>query len=136
MDDGYRTMPAELVIIRSGLRSEAELVLHEGKFHQVRRMFEAVGKKVLYLKRLQIGSSNWTKHWSRANAANSPLRKSNNSGEGQFSTFKGDGSHTFDFSEGSGRNSFHHPNLKRLKKVNWEALVLNFRGRFSRFRQK
>jgi 16S rRNA pseudouridine516 synthase len=56
LDDGYRTMPAELVIIRSGLRSEAELVLHEGKFHQVRRMFEAVGKKVLYLKRLQIGS--------------------------------------------------------------------------------
>ena len=49
-------MPAELVIIRSGLRSEAELILHEGKFHQVRRMFEAVGKKVLYLKRLQIGS--------------------------------------------------------------------------------
>lgn len=54
LDDGYKTMPAELVIIRSGLRSEIELILHEGKFHQVKRMFEAVGKKVLYLKRLQI----------------------------------------------------------------------------------
>jgi 16S rRNA pseudouridine516 synthase len=55
LDDGYKTMPAELTIIRSGLRSEIELVLHEGKFHQVKRMFEAVGKKVLYLKRIQMG---------------------------------------------------------------------------------
>ena len=55
LDDGYKTMPAELTIIRPGLRSEIELVLHEGKFHQVKRMFEAVGKKVLYLKRIQIG---------------------------------------------------------------------------------
>lgn len=35
--------------------SEIELILHEGKFHQVKRMFEAVGKKVLYLKRMQMG---------------------------------------------------------------------------------
>ncbi len=55
IDDGYKTMPAELFIIRSGLRSEIELVLHEGKFHQVKRMFEAVGKKVVYLKRIQMG---------------------------------------------------------------------------------
>lgn len=55
IDDGYKTMPAELSVIRSGLRSEIELVLHEGKFHQVKRMFEAVGKKVVYLKRLQMG---------------------------------------------------------------------------------
>jgi 16S rRNA pseudouridine516 synthase len=55
IDDGYRTMPAELSVIRSGLRSEIELVLHEGKFHQVKRMFEAVGKKVVYLKRIQMG---------------------------------------------------------------------------------
>ena len=54
LEDGYKTMPAELTIIRSGPRSEIELVLHEGKFHQVKRMFEAVGKKVIYLKRLQI----------------------------------------------------------------------------------
>lgn len=55
LDDGYRTMPAELEIIKSGPRSEIELVLHEGKFHQVKRMFEAVGKKVNYLKRIQMG---------------------------------------------------------------------------------
>lgn len=55
LDDGYRTMPAELYIIKSGQRSEIELVLHEGKFHQVKRMFEAVGKKVTYLKRVAMG---------------------------------------------------------------------------------
>lgn len=55
LDDGYKTMSSELEIIKSGARSEIELVLHEGKFHQVKRMFEAVGKKVVYLKRIQMG---------------------------------------------------------------------------------
>jgi 16S rRNA pseudouridine516 synthase len=32
-----------------------ELTIHEGKFHQVKRMFEAVGKKVLYLRRISMG---------------------------------------------------------------------------------
>ncbi|WP_372663840.1 pseudouridine synthase [Cohnella sp.] len=32
-----------------------ELTIHEGKFHQVKRMFEAVGKKVLYLRRIGMG---------------------------------------------------------------------------------
>lgn len=31
------------------------LVIHEGKFHQVKRMFEAVENKVVYLRRVQIG---------------------------------------------------------------------------------
>ena len=34
----------------------AELTIHEGRFHQVKRMFEAVGCKVLYLKRLSMGN--------------------------------------------------------------------------------
>ena len=55
LDDGYKTMPAELFIIKGGQRSEIELVLHEGKFHQVKRMFEAVGRKVLFLKRIRMG---------------------------------------------------------------------------------
>lgn len=56
LDDGYKTMPSELKILSADLRrSEIELVLHEGKFHQVKRMFEAVGKKVVYLKRIQMG---------------------------------------------------------------------------------
>ncbi len=56
LDDGYVTKPAELAILSSGVHSEIELVITEGKFHQVKRMFEAVGKRVLYLKRLQMGS--------------------------------------------------------------------------------
>jgi len=48
-------MPAELFILKEGQRSEIELVLHEGKFHQVKRMFEAVGRKVLFLKRIRMG---------------------------------------------------------------------------------
>lgn len=56
LDDGYHTKPGELKILGSGETSEIELMIQEGKFHQVKRMFEAVGKKVTYLKRLSMGS--------------------------------------------------------------------------------
>jgi len=49
------TMPAKLKIILSDEISEIELTLQEGKFHQVKRMFEAVDKEVIYLKRLSLG---------------------------------------------------------------------------------
>ena len=55
LDDGYETMPAQLKILKSDEQSEIELTIHEGKFHQVKRMFESVGKKVVYLKRLSMG---------------------------------------------------------------------------------
>ncbi|CDF59469.1 pseudouridine synthase [Thermobrachium celere] len=55
LDDGYKTMPAELTILKSDEISEIELVIYEGKYHQVKRMFEAVGKKVVYLKRIEMG---------------------------------------------------------------------------------
>ncbi|NTV89557.1 MAG: rRNA pseudouridine synthase [Clostridiales bacterium] len=55
LDDGYKTMPAELTVIRGGTNSEIELILHEGKFHQVKRMFEATGSRVTFLKRLEMG---------------------------------------------------------------------------------
>lgn len=55
LDDGYHTKPGELKILASGEQSEIELMIQEGKFHQVKRMFEAVGKKVTYLKRLSMG---------------------------------------------------------------------------------
>ena len=56
LDDGYITKPGKLVILKSAERSEIELTIQEGKFHQVKRMFEAVGKRVTYLKRLSMGS--------------------------------------------------------------------------------
>ncbi|MDF1508668.1 pseudouridine synthase [Robertmurraya sp. DFI.2.37] len=55
LDDGYVTKSGELAILKSGLRSDIELTITEGKFHQVKRMFEAIGKKVLYLKRISMG---------------------------------------------------------------------------------
>jgi len=48
-------LPAKLEILTSGDISEVKLTIQEGKFHQVKRMFEAVGKKVIYLKRLSMG---------------------------------------------------------------------------------
>lgn len=55
LDDGYVTKPAHLLILESGAVSEIELTITEGKFHQVKRMFESVGKRVIYLKRLSMG---------------------------------------------------------------------------------
>jgi 16S rRNA pseudouridine516 synthase len=55
LDDGYVTKPADLHILKSGSQSEIELTITEGKFHQVKRMFEAVEKKVIYLKRVKMG---------------------------------------------------------------------------------
>ena len=50
------TKPAELKILVNDTISEIELTISEGKFHQVKRMFEAVNKKVVYLKRISMGS--------------------------------------------------------------------------------
>ena len=55
LDDGYETMPAELTILKSGIRSDIEITIMEGKFHQVKRMFQAVHKRVVYLKRIKMG---------------------------------------------------------------------------------
>lgn len=55
LDDGYETKPGALKILKSGIRSDIELTITEGKFHQVKRMFEAVGKRVVYLKRISMG---------------------------------------------------------------------------------
>ena len=54
--DDKKTLPAVLTILLSGPVSEVEVTIHEGRFHQIKRMFEAVGCKVTYLKRLSMGS--------------------------------------------------------------------------------
>ncbi len=53
--DEELTMPAKLKILTSGEISEIELTIQEGRFHQVKRMFEAIGTKVTYLKRISMG---------------------------------------------------------------------------------
>lgn len=50
-----RTQPAVLRIDKQDA-SICHITITEGKFHQVKRMFEAVGRKVIYLKRLSMGS--------------------------------------------------------------------------------
>ncbi|MCH1983542.1 rRNA pseudouridine synthase [Ruminococcus sp. OA3] len=54
--DEKRTLPAQLSVIKSGEISEVEITIREGRFHQIKRMFEAVNKRVLYLKRLSMGT--------------------------------------------------------------------------------
>ncbi|MDQ0231207.1 pseudouridine synthase [Metabacillus malikii] len=55
LDDGYVTKPARLEILAAGNQSTIHVTITEGKFHQVKRMFEAVGKKVTYLQRISMG---------------------------------------------------------------------------------
>ena len=50
------TMPADLQILENGAFSRIRLTIREGKFHQVKRMFLAVGKEVVYLKRERMGA--------------------------------------------------------------------------------
>ena len=53
LDDGYVTLPAN---VKLEGESSAYITIHEGKFHQVKRMFEALNMKVTYLKRISFGS--------------------------------------------------------------------------------
>jgi len=55
LDDGYEAKSADLKILSAGSISEIEVAVTEGKFHQIKRMFAAVDKKVSYLKRLCMG---------------------------------------------------------------------------------
>lgn len=55
LDDDYKTLGSLLEIEESGEVSKINLTIFEGKFHQVKRMFEARNKKVLYLKRIAMG---------------------------------------------------------------------------------
>lgn len=55
LDDGYITMPATLEILESGIISKVNLTIKEGKYHQVKRMFQSFSMKVLFLKRISMG---------------------------------------------------------------------------------
>ncbi|GAB6116548.1 pseudouridine synthase [Thermoanaerobacter brockii subsp. lactiethylicus] len=56
LEDGYKTLPANLEILSSSDVSKVYVYIREGKYHQIKRMFESVGKKVIYLKRLAMGN--------------------------------------------------------------------------------
>ncbi|MBO4420433.1 MAG: rRNA pseudouridine synthase [Lachnospiraceae bacterium] len=60
----FTSAPAVLEIIETGLDSDggecavAKVTIHEGKFHQVKRMFQKVGCEVAELKRISMGALN------------------------------------------------------------------------------
>lgn len=56
VDAELYSKPAVLEILKAGEQSEVHLTITEGKFHQVKRMFQAVDKPVLYLQRVRMGS--------------------------------------------------------------------------------
>lgn len=57
IEENFTALPAEINVLQTGKdESEAELTICEGKFHQVKRMFAALGLTVTYLKRLSMGS--------------------------------------------------------------------------------
>lgn len=49
----YTSLPARLNIIGA---NRAYITIYEGKFHQIKRMFEYINKEVIYLKRIQMGN--------------------------------------------------------------------------------
>lgn len=53
LEDGYLTLPAAIELSSN---NTAMLTIHEGKFHQIKRMFMALGLKVIALKRISFGS--------------------------------------------------------------------------------
>ena len=56
IDDGYKCMPAILEVLSANENgSEVMVTIQEGKFHQVKRMFESVDKKVVFLRRISFG---------------------------------------------------------------------------------
>ena len=56
LEEDFITKPGRLEILEASDTGSAALItIHEGKFHQIKRMMEAMGNEVIYLKRLSMG---------------------------------------------------------------------------------
>ena len=56
IDGGYKCMPAILEVLKADDNgSDVMVTIQEGKFHQVKRMFESIDKKVVFLRRISFG---------------------------------------------------------------------------------
>lgn len=55
LEDGYQCMPSTLRVLNHENPTTVEIKIQEGKFHQIKRMFQAVHRNVVYLKRIAMG---------------------------------------------------------------------------------
>ena len=55
LEDGTKCQPAQVTVLEEGDEPLVEVVIYEGKFHQIKRMFAAVGCHVAWLKRTAMG---------------------------------------------------------------------------------
>ena len=53
LDDGYVTLPAKIELDADGMGGV--ITLTEGKYHQIKRMLEALNNKITYLERISFG---------------------------------------------------------------------------------
>ena len=53
-EEDFTTMPGNLKVLEAGENPLCEVIIFEGKFHQVKRMFEKRNNKVLYLERVSF----------------------------------------------------------------------------------
>ena len=54
LEDGYETKPAKIVL--DGAGDCGVITLTEGKYHQIKRMLEALNNKIIYLERIRFGN--------------------------------------------------------------------------------
>ncbi len=60
--DGTVCRPAQLRVAEAGEQPLVEVVIYEGKYHQIKRMFAAVGCCVTWLKRVKMGDLSLDEH--------------------------------------------------------------------------
>lgn len=57
--EGGKTAPAKVKLLKAeDGRTELTIIIHEGRNHQVKKMFEALEKEVVFLKRISVGDIN------------------------------------------------------------------------------
>lgn len=55
LEDGTECLPAQVTVLERSDTPLVEVVIYEGKYHQIKRMFAAVGCQVIWLKRYAMG---------------------------------------------------------------------------------
>ncbi|MBM6958292.1 pseudouridine synthase [Lactobacillus gallinarum] len=70
LGDGTKLKPAKLTVLKQDTEhdsSEIEIKIREGKYHQIKRMFGAVGMKVVELERISMGNLKLPEDLKRGN---------------------------------------------------------------------